>query len=281
MRIRTILPLPLLLLVASAAYAAHEADLYVIPAAAHTAGAAGTNWTTDVTIHNSGSSAVTVSIHFIESGFMPAASLSPVLVDGEASLTLAPGETRTITDLLAAQRAGAGVTGALILEGDGPFIVTSRTATPGTGAGAVGATVAPVAALFDASPANGGEASVLPAVSMNAAARSNVGLLVASLGSSLTVEVMLLGPTGAPLGQRTITFPGEGFAHLQFSLADIAPAFDDATAVVRITNGEGLVVPYAAVVDNNSGDPSVMTGGIVSSAATSAAAVLRGMLATR
>jgi hypothetical protein len=43
-----------------------------------------------------------------------------------------------------------------------------------------------------------------------------------------------------------------GFVHHHLSTADIAEIPDGATAVVRIVEGDGLVVPYASMIDNAS-----------------------------
>jgi hypothetical protein len=45
---------------------------------------------------------------------------------------------------------------------------------------------------------------------------------------------------------------------------EIAPtAFDAATARVRVTSGDGIVIPYGSVVDNLSSDASFVSAALV------------------
>jgi hypothetical protein len=235
----------LALFITSAASAAEYSDLYIIPVAGHTAGAFGTSWRSDVVLHNIQSESITVQIALVESGRVPSAV--PIAI---STLHLTPGETRTLSDVAGALERN--ITGALIVGADMPFAVTSRTWAELPAGRTLGQTVAPVGMTGAADAANA--MAVLPSLTTDAQQRSNVGVFVAASHVPLIVEVAMLSAAGATLGSQLIVVEEPGFIHRQFAAA---PSI---TAVVRILEGDGIVVPYASTIDNASAEALFVSG---------------------
>jgi hypothetical protein len=82
--------------------------------------------------------------------------------------------------------------------------------------------------------------------------RTNLGLMSTS-AIPITVEVTIFGSAGS-LGNRSISLPP--FGRTQFSVSEIAPAFDNAYAIwYGVTDSEEATwIPFATVIDNASGD---------------------------
>ena len=239
--------LALALCVASAASAAEYSDLYIIPVAGHVRGAFGTSWRSDLALHNLQAVPIEVEIVLVESGRAPSAA--PVAV---SSLHLNSGETRMLDDVLG--DLDRDVTGALLVGADLPFAVTSRTWAELPHGRTLGQTVAPVSVAGTANAA-----AVLPFLGTDAQQRSNVGLFAAASHAPLVVEIELLSESGASLGTQVIVAEEPGFIHRQLAVAGT-----NVTAVFRILEGDGIVVPYASTVDNATAEALFMSGEPVS-----------------
>lgn len=252
------------LFTASTAFAADYADLYVIPVAGHARGAFGTAWRSDVVLHNLQLVPITVEMALIESGRSAAAEAIPVSFGAEAVLHLAAGETRVVSDVLGSM--GRDVTGALIVGADMPFVLTSRTYAERPAGRTLGQTVLPVAIAGGADAVN--EVAILAGLAQNERQRANVGLFVAASRVPFVAEIELVSASGSSLGSRLIVLDAEGFAHQQFSVAD------GASAMVRILEGDGVIVPYASIVDNVSAEAMFVPADAMASRGTAARAML-------
>lgn len=226
--------LALSLLFASATFAAGYSDLYVIPIAGHVHGAHGTNWRSDVVLHNFQLETITVEMALVEGSTASAIG---------SAIQLASGETRTITDVLGTQNRD--VIGAIIVGADLPFVVTSRTYNAGT----LGQSVRPIAIAGAADAIN--DVAVVTGLAHGDAQRANVGLVVVASHAPFVAEIELVSADGHHLGSQLVVLESEGFAHRQFSATSIATGA--ASSVVRVLQGDGIVVPYASVIDNRSG----------------------------
>ncbi|HYC60925.1 MAG TPA: hypothetical protein VEK79_15285 [Thermoanaerobaculia bacterium] len=243
------------ILFASTAFAAEYSDLYVIPIAGHAHGAHGTEWRSDVVLHNFQLVPITVEMAFIE-GTRTSDIGSP--------FQLFPGETRTITDVLGDH--GRDVIGAIVIGGDKPFVVTSRTYNGNT----LGQTVRPIAIAGAADAVN--EVAVLAGLSRDANQRANVGLVAIASHVPFIAEIELVSAEGAHLGSQLIMLEGEGFAHRQFRVTG------GASAVVRVLQGDGIIVPYASVIDNRSGEALFVSTEPAASAGANALLMLDSMV---
>jgi hypothetical protein len=257
----------------TAVVAADPSDLYVVPVAGHAQGANGTAWRTDVVLHNPQNIPIAVEAALIESGRAATNSVVALPFGIDAALVLSPGETRVIADILGPQ--GRDVTGALIIGADLPFVATSRTYAETPLGRTLGQTVLPIAiaASANASPA------VLPALAQSDLQRSNIGLFLAASRTPLLVEITLASPSGEPLGTEVVAVDGEGFAHRQIHLAQIAPGAMNVTATVRLLEGEGVIVPYASIVDNRTAEAIFVSTDAVTSSGASARSLLHADLA--
>jgi hypothetical protein len=241
--------LALTLCVASTAAAAEYSDLYIIPVAGHVRGAFGTSWRSDLALHNLQMVPIEVELVLVESGRSP--STAPVAVTG---VHLLPGETRMLADVLG--DLDRDLTGALIIGAELPFAVTSRTWAELPNGRTLGQTVAPVALTGTAN-----DAAALPFLTTDARQRSNLGLFAAASHAPLVVELELLSESGASLGSQVIVAGEPGFIHRQLA---IPPSDASVTAIVRILEGDGIVVPYASIVDNATAEAAFVSGEPVS-----------------
>jgi hypothetical protein len=166
-----------------------------------------------------------------------------------------PGETRALPDVAGA--IGRDVAGALIVGADLPFAVTSRTWAELPAGRRLGQTVTPAAITGAADAVNA--TAVLPSLMTNARQRSNVGAFVAASRVPLVVEVVTLSATGTPLGSQLIVADEAGFMHQQLPIAPVAEG-TSVTAVVRILQGDGIVVPYASIIDNTTAEAVFVSG---------------------
>ena len=258
-----------ILLSAGFLYGAPAADIFVIPIAGHVTGADGQTWITDVTLHNVTSTDLIVDL----AGF----GSDGALIDlNAATVSIAAHGSMTLRDVVRESDVGA-----LVVAGSGLFTMTSRIYSDGP-RGSVGSDITPVHEFLDA---DSGQA-VLPALIASSDHRTNIGFFAVADATDLHLEVILLDATGVTLGSRSFVVTAGTIAHRHISSRETAPiAFDEATARVRVTSGDGVVTTYASVVDNTSSDASFIPASIVGAdqittlkAATAAALkVLRAM----
>ena len=261
----------LIVFTATVAGAAEYSDLYIIPGASHARGAFGTLWRSDVVLHNIQSVPITVELALIESGRSPSTAPLAITAGGETTIHLNPGETRVLADV--AGHFGRDITGALIAGADLPFAVTSRTYAEIAGGRTLGQTIAPVA--ISGSPDAVNESAVLPALAGGEGQRSNIGVFIAASHAPLVLELVVLSSSGAVSGSQVVVVDEPGFVHRQLALGAIAATMDS-TAVVRILEGDGIVVPYASIVDNTSAEAVYVSAEAISFNG----AASRGMLVT-
>lgn len=260
-------------LMAITASAAELRDFYVIPVAAHAAGANGTSWRTDLSIQNVQAEPLVIEVSVVETGEGLLDNVFPVSLNGASSVTIPANGSLTLTDVLKSHRGRLETSGALLVGGDRVFAVTSRTydVTPN---GTVGQTVS---GSPDVASGSGEGALFIPGLVSNAAQRTNLGLVM-SASTPLVVAVSIRGTDGRSLGERTFNVAAGMTTHVQFSATSVAAApFDVAGAVVRIRSGDGTAIAYASVVDNATGDASYISGG---TAAAGAVAPLAELLST-
>jgi hypothetical protein len=67
----------------------------------------------------------------------------------------------------------------------------------------------------------------------------------------------LTGRNATSIGPQRIAIDEPGFVHRQLSLSAVTGAV---TAVMRILQGDGIVVPYASIVDNITAEAVFVSG---------------------
>lgn len=259
-------PLLLLLLLALAsvsAYADHYADTYVIPVAGHVQGANGTVWMSDLAIRNFSNAPLTVSFVVIESGLDVDDNVYPLDGDNaDGEITVAPNATVELRDVLAGHRGMDNTIGALIVGANAPFAITSRAYSNRS---MLGQTVTPARDFLDNSfgQADNAGSAYIPGIMSNAAARTNIGFVAGSGGSTaqMVVAVTVRNGAGAIVGTRNFVVPAGRFQHMQVPVRSIAnESFDIGSVDFRISQGEGVLVPYASIIDNATGDAAYIMG---------------------
>ena len=261
---RLLFSLSFLVLGAASARAGHYADTYVIPAVGHVEGANGVTWMSDLAIRNIGNMPLTVQLTVIESGFDTAENVYPLASDsdGDGMITVNPGSTVQLRDIMRNHRGMTNMLGALVVGGNQPFAVTSRAYSTGM---PLGQTVPATRDFLDNSigTADNTATAYIPGIISSTNARTNVGFVAGSAGSTapMTIEVSVRNGTGAVVGTRSVTIPGGRFAHMQFPVSSFVQGpVDIGSADFRIIQGEGVVVPYASVIDNTTGEASYLMG---------------------
>ncbi|MEO6259952.1 MAG: hypothetical protein ABIP63_06350 [Thermoanaerobaculia bacterium] len=263
-------------LLAPAAMAAHLADFYVIPVASHTPGLGNTLWVSDIAIRNIDAANLNVQFVFIESGEVPNGSninnsdnvfpLASDTIPG-GSIVIPSNGTILLKDVLKNYRNLPAAIGAVLVGADRPFAVTSRSYVTREDGGTVGQTVPPVRDFLEntiGGKTNNAMISYLPGLINNLNYRTNLGFVAGNSGSSggnLVVLVTLRDFSGAVIGSpRPFFIPPGTFTHLQFPSSVVSnKSFDLATAEIQVAQGNGVVVPYASVVDNKSADATFIT----------------------
>jgi hypothetical protein len=248
--------------------AQNSSDLYVIPVASHTSGQFGTTWMSDLAIQNTQSAPLTVQLIFIETGEGNSNNIFPVTTTNTTgAVTIPAGGNVLLKDVLNGYRAFSNVAGSLIVGGDKPFALTSRSYSMTPAGNTIGQTVPPAANFIDNTVGvtnNQTAIAYLPGLINNAQFRTNLGFVAgngSSSGQPMSVQITVRNAAGSAVGTRAFTIPGGAFTHVQFSISSVAPAsFDIAGAEVTITQGSGAVIPYASVVDNGSADAVFVLG---------------------
>jgi PKD repeat protein len=225
--------------------AAAPANRYIVPSVAHSPGAGGTQWRTDVAaVNRSGRSA----------------SLTLTYVDDTQTLvrtaSLANGATVEWPDIVVSKfglSATAANKGTLLIGSNAALALTSRTYNQAT-AGTYGQYY-PALTVSDALAA--GKVGVVPQIKKNAGFRTNLGIV--NLGQqAVTVAVKLWSATGTQVGNTKQMTAQAGRWLQQDDIFGTTGAGnrDIAYATVEVQTTGGLVWAYASVIDNTTGDPT-------------------------
>ncbi|HPR63550.1 MAG TPA: hypothetical protein PK014_04955 [Thermoanaerobaculia bacterium] len=243
------------------------AEAVIVPAAARTAGAGGTNWQTDITIYNPNNFDVYLTLWYIPSG----------LTGGyqELALTdpLGAGESTTISDIIG-YFAESG-SGALFIWGqdagdfDADIIATSRTWTPdpGDASKAYGQGIPGLPWYYFADPnyaAEGMDHLLIFDLENTTTFRTNVGILNVSDSVTETIQVEILDGAGNVYGPLEYTMgPLSQFqqGNILNQLGLTGSGFMARVSIKSgsvVGNGVPAVMAYGSKVHNVSGDPTYL-----------------------
>jgi len=208
----------------------------VIAAVAHTPGALGTAWQTDVRLFNRGATTANATAIFTHSGDEGWNHFAAM------KLSIAPQQVVALDDVVAATMRTSGV-GQLEFLGDtDSLVVTSRTYTRANG-GTYGQFIPAVSTSESAAIA------YVPRIQITKNFRTNIGF-AETAGGSGTVRVTLFdGDNGSILSQQDL--PVLPFGQTQFPAAGASLM----TAELRVVSGDARIAAYSSVIDNASGDP--------------------------
>lgn len=233
----------------AAANPASSAEDIIVAQASHVTGANGDLFKTNVNITNLGSQSVTVTV-----------SLIPYLLKGTPNpprvYTIAPGQTVEKLDILQGEFGLADPSAAGLRihpMGTTPLLVSTRTFVSKFG-GNLGFAIPGVPASSALGPGAVATAIHLDQTDAKSGSRASFGFTEIA-GAGVTVRVTAKsGDTGATLGTKT--YPVAANTSFQTSVTDILGAGATANNLYLqfvIDSGSGRVIPYAASVDNMSG----------------------------
>ncbi len=219
-----------------------------IAATAHVAGAAGTNWRTDLELHNPGSTQGQYQIALLrrdENNASPATAVFSV--PAQRCLRL--------QDVLFNVFSFTGGAALRITPLSGDVMVTSRTYNL-TDQGTYGQFIGGKA---ESEAIDNGENGVVIQLSHQQGTasgyRTNLGF-VSCVGSQVTVAADIYRSTGELLGTQSYTLPPYGYKQVDRIFQSVTQGeVADGYIVVRTTTPGGRFFAYASVVDNATGDP--------------------------
>jgi len=210
-------------------------------------------WRSDAWIYNpSASSTATVEVSFLQ---RDQANLSPP----SQTVSVAPGETRELLDVVLSLFGLDGAYGALRFVSDNDVVVTGRVydenVQTNIGTGTAGQ-------FFAAQPAgmaiglDQGTDLIGLAQDADDTWRSNFGLVETS-AAAVTVEATSRDASGAVLA--TATYQLEPREVIQRSITEIGGELGTNQRIeVQVTGGSGRVLAFASRLDNRTGDPSTV-----------------------
>jgi len=219
-------------------------DSVILPVVGSTAGVGGSFFRTAVQLHNGTAEPMAGRIVFHASG-VPGGEADPAL-----AYSLAPGQTRSIADLLPAiGLSGLGSVDVEVTAGSVPAM-TARVFNDAGAAGTTGFTEEPMRAV-DALRA--GESGVLILPADPTRFRFNLG--VRTLGTESSTTLTLRDASGAIVGTVTRAFPAtyheQRSAGELLGISTLPPG-----GSIGISIDSGSAIFYGATVDNTTGDPS-------------------------
>ena len=226
---------------------ADPAGMRILPSSAKVSGAAGSSWTTALTLSNASDGDALVTLKFLGHD-----------VDGlsgrEKSVLVQPGTTVVFPDVLASLFERTQDFGAILVTSSSPaLVVQSETSTPSSGG-----TVGQALPAFGPADFAGATPKTLAPIRENADFRTNLVLANATEGP-LAAHVDLFAADGTLLGARDVDLPPLGMTQIGHVAAALGvPTLDVGRIAVSTPTPGGLVATYASVIDNSANDPRTL-----------------------
>ncbi len=236
---------------------ASPGDVLFIAAAAHAAGAQGTNWRTDLEVHSLGDETAVFRVIILEHG---ADNLPSEYIE----MSLPSGRSVRLGDVLFNRFSYNGSAALVLLPSAGRIIAASRTYNLLGEGNALGL---PSGSTFGQSIAAEAEDRVIVkgeqgrliqlshSTASDRGARTNLGLVNAT-DHDVRIKTELFTADGESLGTFSNTLPPFGYKQINRVFEKVtASDVDDGFAVLKTTTDNGAFFAYASVVDNLTGDP--------------------------
>jgi len=236
---------------------ASTGDVLFIAAAAHAAGAQGTNWRTDLEVHSLGDETAVFRVIILEHG---ADNLPSDFIE----MSLPSGRSVRLGDVLFNKFSYNGSAALVLLPSAGRIIAASRTYNL---LGAGNALGLPAGSTFGQSIAAEAEDRVIAkgeqgrliqlshSTASDRGARTNLGLVNAT-DHDVRIKTELFTAGGESLGTFSYTLPPFGYKQINRVFEKVTESeVDDGFAVLTTTTDNGAFFAYASVVDNLTGDP--------------------------
>jgi hypothetical protein len=228
-----------------------------VPTSAHSTGTAGTNWRTDLEVHNPGSTQATFAVSLLK---RDTDNASPTTV----SYTLAPGVSARYTDAVATLFSYDKAAALRITPTVGKVLVTSRTYNlmvagnplrlpPGA---TFGQFVPGLSESKAISPVDHGRIIQLSHTSSTTTGfRTNIGFVNAG-AAAMKVNIRLLNWSGATLGNQSYDLRAYEYKQVDKIFEKVTSTnVDDGYAIISTPTSGGSFFAYASVIDNRTGDP--------------------------
>ena len=225
-------------------------DRFVL-AAAHATGINQTNWRSDIELHNPERSSAKLEIALLE---RQKDNSNPLKVQ----VTVPPDAAVRLEDVLASRFSYSGTAALRISPTSGTFIATSRTYNA-LESGTYGQYV-PVVPFKDAVPS--GKSARLIQLSHNptlaAGYRTNIGL-VNPAPINIQIEIKFFDSDGVSLGKTNVDLLPYEFRQIDKAFEIVThDVVDDGYVVIRSITPDTVFFTYASVVDNLTGDPTLI-----------------------
>ena len=219
---------------------------YLIPALAHKPGFYGSQWRADLTVLNPNDAAANLALAYFS---VSAPVLRNAVLAGHTSV-----EWSDVLVSLFGFPQDASTSGVVQVISDVPVASIGRSYNLSAG-GTFGGTF-PALTTADGVPS--GKSGVLAQLKRNASYRSNVGFV--NLGTSTcTIRLRLFDHGGVKLGGKTMDVAAGRWTQLDDVFGKLGAGDADlAYGTVEVLTNGGTVWAYAAVIDNATGDPTVV-----------------------
>ena len=265
MRRATVLFCFLAVLVSVPVVAIEHVDTLLFPVVARTAGTGGSQWVSDLTVHNLLDDSITVGLQFY-----PANQANELDMDFPDRVELGPRETKIIGDVLAEIFGyDTDIKGMLLvtanasmIDGNNPdanIAAITRTYNAADPAGTYGQSVPSLDIFFPLS------APVLATgARFDETYRSNVGIASLALFQQVTVHYRILGPDGSVAAEGSRTIPP--LSMRQWSFQQLGASASEGAMTVELwldeddvgedpcDFGAPAIQGYVSKVDNGTGD---------------------------
>jgi hypothetical protein len=218
-----------------------DTQLALVPAGAHSPGAAGTSWVTDLVLHNPTEVTATAVLYLLPRD--PAESRDPHVVE------LGRNRSVRLADVIASVFDHTSASAGILAVASQDMIVSSRTFN--TAASGTFGQYIPGYRPDGSVPA--GDAAHLVQLTRNEGFRTNVGFANPN-AQELPVTVSLRAANGTDLGAHSFVIPAFSYFQANDILSE-AGSVSDARAIVLSDDPSLSFHTYASVVDNHSGDP--------------------------
>jgi len=217
---------------------------YLIPASAHAAGAEGTNWVTDVVLHDPGATTALGGMYFHEKDRDNSSVAAEAVLVGR-------GYSLRLDDVVEDTFGEGSTSGAILVSSTEPLIVSSRTYNKASG-GTYGQYVP---GLPSTEAIEEGDEVRLIQLTRNDDFRTNIGF--ASLTAwPINVIVDLYRADGSSIRAKSYPVEAYGYRQINDIIGKLASGdVDEAYAIVRSKTAGARYFTYASIVDNSSGDP--------------------------
>jgi PKD repeat protein len=246
-------PLILAALVLAAAPLAATTWERLVPAAAHSPGAVGSFFETDLVLSNPTRFPASATVHFLER------EKDNSSLGSSISVPLPSGASTTLRDVVGTIGAGAPLAGALLVRSDQPLVVRSRTYNVATLDGGLATWGQPLDGVAPEEAFGAGETAQLLGLRGTAPFRSNIGISSFS-DMPVDVTVTLRDAASAFLAERSYTLPPRSVHQINdvFALFGVTPPAEPIRAEVTTRTSGARIVPYGSVVDGATGDPTTL-----------------------